>query len=132
MNAESWTLHLLGCFDVKVRDVVIRNPLHGPNNDGIDIQSCKNVSITGCDIYTSDDAIVLKNRHPDYCHIPCANIVVANCTLTSVCNALKIGTETIGSFRNITFCNCTVRQAQPTDELALVRVKEQNRPIRSP
>ena len=59
MNAESWTLHLLGCFDTMIRDVVIRNPLHGPNNDGIDIQSCKNVTISGCDIYTSDDAIVL-------------------------------------------------------------------------
>ena len=131
INAESWTLHLLGCHDVSVRDVIIRNPLHGPNNDGIDIQACKNVTISGCDIYTSDDAIVLKNRHPSYFHMPCANVTVTNCIITTVCNALKIGTETIGSFRNITFSNCTVRQAQPTDELAQVRVKEMKKPIRA-
>ncbi len=130
-NAESWTLHLLGCQDVSIRDVTIRNPLHGPNNDGIDIQSCKNVTISGCDIYTSDDAIVLKNRHPNYSHIPCANIIVTNCIITTVCNALKIGTETIGGFRNINFSNCTVRQAQPTDKLAAVRVKEMKKPTRA-
>lgn len=130
-NAESWTLHLLGCIGATIRDVVIRNPLHGPNNDGIDIQSCKDVTISGCDIYTSDDAIVLKNRHPRYVHIPCANISVTNCIITSVCNALKIGTETRGAFRNINFSNCTVRQAQPTDPLASVRVKEMKKPIRA-
>ena len=130
-NAESWTLHFLGCQDVSVRDITIRNPLHGPNNDGIDIQACKNVTISGCDIYTSDDAIVLKNRHPSYTHMPCANITVTGCILTTVCNALKIGTETLGGFRNITFSNCTVRQAQPTDKLAAVRVKELKTPIRA-
>lgn len=130
-NAESWTLHLLGCIGATVRDVVIRNPLHGPNNDGIDIQACKDVTISGCDIYTSDDAIVLKNRHPKYVHIPCANISVTNCIITSVCNALKIGTETRGAFRNINFSNCTVRQAQPTDPLARVRVNQMKMPIRS-
>ena len=130
-NAESWTLHLLGCHDVSVRDVIIRNPLHGPNNDGIDIQACKNVTISGCDIYTSDDAIVLKNRHPSYNHIPCANVTITNCIVTSVCNALKIGTETIGSFRNITFSNCTVRQAQPTDEFAKVRASSKGKRMRA-
>lgn len=130
-NAESWTLHLLGCQDVQVRDVTIRNPLHGPNNDGIDIQACKNVTISGCDIYTSDDGIVLKNRHPSYNFIPCANITVTNCIVTTVCNALKIGTETLGAFRNITFSNCTVRQAQPSDEWASVRAKEQKKPLRA-
>ena len=130
-NAESWTVHLLGCSEVRIRDIIIRNPLHGPNNDGIDIQSCQNVTISGCDIYTSDDAIVLKNRHPRYNIRPCANITVTNCILTCVCNAFKIGTETIGQFRNITFSNSTIRQAQPTDSLARIRVKDMNMPIRA-
>ncbi len=130
-NAESWTLHLLGCSEVMVRGVTIRNPLHGPNNDGIDIQACQSVIISDCDIYTSDDAIVLKNRHPKYYGRMCSNIAVTNCVITCVCNALKIGTETIGDFRNITFSNCTIRSARKSDELAKVRLEEVKMPIRA-
>ena len=130
-NPEAWTLHLLGCSDVTIRDITIRNPLHGPTNDGIDIQACQDVTISGCDIYTSDDAIVLKNRHPKYNMRPCKNITVTGCILTSVCNRFKIGTETIGQFRNIVFSNSTVRFAQPTDSLARIRVSETKRPLRA-
>ena len=130
-NPEAWTLHLLGCSDVTIRDITIRNPLHGPTNDGIDIQACQDVTISGCDIYTSDDAIVLKNRHPKYNMRPCKNITVTGCILTSVCNCFKIGTETIGQFRNIVFSNSTVRFAQPTDSLARIRVNETKRPLRA-
>lgn len=130
-NSEAWTLHLLGCTDVSVRGITIRNPLHGPTVDGIDIQACSNVTVTGCDIYTPDDAIVLKNRHPKYNMRPCKNITVTDCILTSVCNCFKIGTETIGQFRNIVFSNSTVRFAQPTDSLARVRVIETKRPLRA-
>ena len=87
--------------------------------------------ISNCDIYTSDDAIVLKNRHPKYNIRPCKNITVTGCILTSVCNCFKIGTETIGQFRNIVFSNSTVRFAQPTDSLARIRVSETKRPLRA-
>lgn len=130
-NAESWTLHLLGCSKVSVRGITIRNPLHGPNNDGIDIQASRDVIISDCDIYTSDDAIVLKNRHPKYYDRPCSNIAVTNCILTCVCNAFKIGTETIGSFGNIVFSNSTIRAALPSDSLARIRYEEVDMPLRA-
>lgn len=123
-NAEAWTLHLLGCTDVHVKDIRIRNPLHGPTVDGIDIQACQNVTVSGCDIYTPDDAIVLKNRYSKYVERPCRNITVTDCILTSVCNCFKIGTETTGNFGNIVFSNSAIRTAQPTDPLAAVRVSE--------
>lgn len=130
-NAESWTLHLLGCSQVSIRGITIRNPLHGPNNDGIDIQASRDVIISDCDIYTSDDAIVLKNRHPKYYDRPCSNIAVTNCILTCVCNAFKIGTETIGSFGNIVFSNSTIRAARPADSLARIRYEKVNMPLRA-
>ena len=129
-NGATWTLNLLRCDTVFIDGIHIKAH-ENFNNDGIDIQSCQNVTISGCDIYTSDDAIVLKNRHPRYNIRPCANITVTNCILTCVCNAFKIGTETIGQFRNITFSNSTIRQAQPTDSLARIRVKDMNMPIRA-
>lgn len=117
-GSESWTLHLLGCDVVMVTGIKIRNPLHGPNTDGIDIQACRNVRIANCDIYTRDDAICLKNRHPKYYDRDCENITITNCIITTVCNAFKIGTESLGNFRNIVFSNSVIKAAKPGDELA--------------
>ena len=119
-GSESWTLHLLACDEVLVSGIKIRNPLHGPNTDGIDINMCSNVKISDCDIYTSDDAIVLKSRHPDYFGKPCENITITNCILTAISNSFKIGTETMSDFRNIVFSNSTIKAAKPGDELAKV------------
>lgn len=117
-GAESWTLHLLGCDYVMVTGIKIRNPLHGPNTDGIDIQACRNVRISNCDIYTRDDAICLKNRDPKYYDRDCENITITNCIITTLTNAFKIGTESLGNFRNIVFSNSVVKAARPGDELA--------------
>jgi len=128
-NSESWAFHILACKGVKVSGLTIRNYLHGPTNDGIDIQASKDVIIRDCDIYTSDDAICIKNRDGRYYDRACANITVSDCILTTTCNCLKIGTETRGQIRNIAFSNCTLRQAQPGDPEAEIRLKS-NRPTR--
>lgn len=117
-GSESWTLHLLGCDHVMVTGITIRNPLHGPNTDGIDIQACRNVRISNCDIYTRDDAICLKNRDPKYYDRDCENITVTNCIITTLTNAFKMGTESLGNFRNIIFSNSVIKAARPSDELA--------------
>jgi polygalacturonase len=116
-NSESWTLHLLGCDDVVIDGLRIRNPLHGPNTDGIDLQACQSVHISNCDIYTADDAIVLKNRSRDYLR-PCKNITVTNCILTTTCNGFKIGTESFSDFENIVFSNSVIKAGLPDEELA--------------
>ena len=117
-GSESWTLHLLACDEVHVSGIKIRNPLQGPNTDGIDIQACSNVRISDCDIYTNDDAIVLKNRNPKYYGKVCENITVTNCIITTVCNGFKIGTESISDFKNIVFSNSIIKTAKTDDELA--------------
>ena len=119
-GSESWTLHLLACDEVLVTGIKIRNPLQGPNTDGIDIQACSNVRISNCDIYTNDDDIVLKNRHPKYFGKICENITITNCILTTVCYAFKIGTESLNDFRNIVFSNSVIKPAKPEDELAKI------------
>jgi polygalacturonase len=116
-GSESWTLHLLACNDVLVSGVRIRNLVHGPNTDGIDIQACSNVKIMGCDIQTNDDAIVLKNRNPRYYGKPCENITITNCVLSTICEALKIGTESLNDFRNIVFSNSVIRPPKTVKDL---------------
>ncbi len=119
-NAESWTLHLLACEDVVVDGVTIRNPQHGPNTDGIDINGSRRVRISNCDIYTNDDAICFKNKDPKYSDRACEDILVTNCILTTSCNAFKIGTETIGDFRNIVFSNSVIKAGDPANELSVI------------
>ncbi|HPA17950.1 MAG TPA: glycosyl hydrolase family 28 protein [Verrucomicrobiae bacterium] len=104
-NSPSWTVHLERCAGVTVEGLKIRNPLHGPNTDGIDVNSCRDVSIKGCDIVTGDDGVVLKSTEPGRDH-PSRNITVEGCRIWSACNALKIGTETHSDFEGVTFRDC--------------------------
>lgn len=123
-NSEAWTLHLLACEDVLVDGVTIRNPQHGPNTDGIDINGSRRVRISNCDIYTGDDAICLKNKDPKYWERSCEDIVITGCILTTSCNAFKIGTETIGDFKNIVFSNSVIKAGDPENELSVIAAKQ--------
>lgn len=104
-NSPSWTVHLQRCVSASVERVTIRNPLFGPNTDGIDINSCIGVRVRKCDIITGDDGVVLKSTEPGHGH-PSRDIRVENCRIWSACNALKIGTETHDSFDDIQFRDC--------------------------
>lgn len=104
-NSPSWTVHLQRCVGAKIERLTIRNPLHGPNTDGIDINSCRDVLVDSCDIVTGDDGVVLKSTEPGRDH-PSSGITVSRCRIMSACNALKLGTETHSDFENIVFRDC--------------------------
>ncbi|MBT7300887.1 MAG: glycoside hydrolase family 28 protein [Victivallales bacterium] len=104
-GSPSWTLHLRRCRKALIENVTIRNPLYGPNTDGIDLNSCIDVTVRKCDIITGDDGIVLKSTEPGHDH-PSRNITIDDCRIWSACNALKIGTETHDDFTNIIMRNC--------------------------
>ena len=104
-NSPSWTVHLQRRQKARIEKVTIRNPLYGPNTDGIDVNSCIDVLVRDCDIITGDDGVVLKSTEPGHDH-PSRDITVEGCRIWSACNALKIGTETHDRFDNIVFRNC--------------------------
>lgn len=109
-DAAFWTLHMAGCRRVRIRDIRILNDDRGANNDGIDPDCCQDVIISGCLIHTGDDAIVVKATGPmTRRYGPCCNVTITNCVLHSRDSALKIGTETCGDIRNITFGDCLVK-----------------------
>ncbi|MCC5848584.1 MAG: hypothetical protein JJU29_10850 [Verrucomicrobia bacterium] len=106
-NVCNWTLHLHESDHVRVRDILILNPAHAPNSDGIDITGCRNVSVSGCHIDTGDDAICLKTLPTGR---SCEDIAVTHCVLRTHCVALKLGAgESFQDMRNVVFANCTVR-----------------------
>lgn len=103
INSGAWTLHISQCVDVKVTGLTIRS-IGLANNDGIDIDSSQRVRVERCTIDTGDDAICLKATSS----IPCREITVIGCVLTTRCAAFKIGTESAGDFSAIRVSNCHV------------------------
>jgi polygalacturonase len=111
-NGPMWMQHYLACRRLTLRGLVVHNHV-SYNNDGLDVDGCSDVVISGCMIDSDDDALCLKSTSGR----PCENVTIANCVLSSHCNALKMGTESHGGFQNITITNCTIRS--PRDSKAM-------------
>ena len=104
-NPGAWTLNFFQSRDATVENVTIRTRNTGlVNNDGIDLDSCEGVRIRDCDIESGDDALCLKATSP----LPCRNITASGCKLSTKCNAIKLGTESIGGFENISVTDCQI------------------------
>jgi polygalacturonase len=105
-NPGAWTLNFFQSRDATVERVTIRTRNTGlANNDGIDLDSCEGVRIRDCDIESGDDALCLKATSP----LPCRNITASGCKLSTKCNAIKLGTESLGDFENIRISDCQIR-----------------------
>ncbi len=102
-NAGSWMQHYRNCDRLRIRDISVFNHV-SYNNDGLNIDSCRDVTIIGCTVDSDDDGIVLKSLSTR----PCENVTMADCVVSSHCNAIKMGTESGGGFQNITVTNCAV------------------------
>jgi len=112
-NAPGWTVGLVNCDNVDIHGIAIKNPVVGPNTDGIDINGCQDVLVSNCSIDTGDDAICLKSESPNGPEPRLLkNVVVTNCVLTTCCNGFKLGTGSEGGFENITFSNSTITNQQ--------------------
>jgi len=113
-NSPSWTVHPVDCDGVVIRGISILNGIYeddGPNTDGINPDGCSKVRISDCYIQAGDDCIVLKITKRPGGNKVCRDVTVTNCVLTTTETALKIGSESNGEFRNITFSNCAIHDA---------------------
>jgi polygalacturonase len=104
VDSPGWVCHLLGCENVLLHGLTIRSHVNS-NNDGIDLDSCRRVRVAQCDVDTGDDAICLKATRAT----PCENITITGCVLRSDWAALKLGTESVGDFRNIVISDIVIR-----------------------
>src|SRR5690554_5080816 len=112
-NSPAWTIHPIDCDRVIITGLSIINGIYdedGPNTDGINPDGCSRVIISDCFIQCGDDCIVLKITDRSKTKV-CRDVVVTNCILITTETALKIGTETHGEFRNVTFSNCTIHDS---------------------
>lgn len=103
-NSSLWNQHYLDCEDVMVDDIRAWNHCNG-NNDGIDIDVCRRFILSNSIIDADDDGIVLKSTGL----APCEDVAVNGCVVSSWANAIKLGTESTGGYRNISISNCVVK-----------------------
>ena len=102
VNSPMWELNPVLCRNVIVRGVTIRS--HGPNNDGCDPESCRDVLIERCTFDTGDDCIALKSgRNEDgrRLNVPVENVIVRDCEMRDGHGGVVIGSEISGGARNI-------------------------------
>ncbi|RYD31763.1 MAG: hypothetical protein EOP87_14110, partial [Verrucomicrobiaceae bacterium] len=109
-NPGAWTLNFQQSRDVRVDRVTIRSrDLGMRDNDGINIDSCEDVRVRNCDVSSGDDALVIKSTIAGR---PSRDIAAVDCKLSTSNNAIKLGTESIGGFENITITHCQIRKTE--------------------
>lgn len=107
-----WNLQLTYCDGVEIRDLKVRahsDAVRAASSDGIDIDSTRNVLITGCDIECDDDGICLKaGRDADGLRVnrPTENVVIRNCRVGPAAGLVVFGSETSGGIRNVKVYDC--------------------------
>lgn len=107
-GGANWTIHPVYCEDVIIRRVNVVTD--GPNNDGIDPDSCRNVLIEHCDFETGDDCVVLKSGYnEDGWRVarPMENLVMRWCSSRRGHGGLVVGSEMSGDVRNVYVHDCT-------------------------
>ncbi|MDR3651640.1 MAG: glycoside hydrolase family 28 protein [Paludibacter sp.] len=106
-NSPFWVLHPLLSENVIVRGVTVNS--EGPNNDGCDPESCKNVLIENCTFNTGDDCIALKSGR-DFDgrreNTPIENVIIRNCLMQKGHGGVSMGSEISGGCKNIFVENC--------------------------
>ena len=103
-NSTDWVQDYRQCDNVIIDRIKVQSTAYW-NNDGLDITDSKNVRITNCFINSSDDAICLKSENPNFL---CENIYIDSCTVRSSANGFKLGTASVGGFKNIVVRNLIV------------------------
>jgi len=103
-NSGCWMQHYLACDRLKIDGIKVFNR-NNYNNDALDIDGCHDVIVRGVMADSDDDGITLKSTSPRLCE----NIRISDCVISSHCNAVKLGTETNGGFRNISISGIVVK-----------------------
>lgn len=107
VNSPMWEVHPVLCTNVTVRGVRIDS--HGPNNDGCDPESCRDVLIDGCVFDTGDDCIAIKSgRNADGRRLaaPTENVIIRGCRMKDGHGGVTIGSEISGDVRHVYVERC--------------------------
>ncbi|MBO4631684.1 MAG: hypothetical protein J5858_07150 [Lentisphaeria bacterium] len=112
IDSPGWTMWLSECSLVRISHIRIEGCQQMINNDGIDLDSCRDVTVSDSFFRTGDDCLILRalRRAPDLPAV-CEHVLVSICVLDSRCQGIRIGCpsdDTIRhcQFRGIIFRGC--------------------------
>jgi polygalacturonase len=123
-NTPFWQHNPVDCTHVHVKGIFANSM--GPNNDGFDPESSREVLIEGCQFNTGDDCIAIDSgKGNDIQYGPAENIVIQHCRMQSGHGALTLGSIMSGGIRNIYAQHLVFENAQwKTDPLNIaIRLK---------
>jgi unsaturated rhamnogalacturonyl hydrolase len=107
LRSPMWEIHPVLSQNITVRGVKINT--HGPNNDGFDPESCRDILVEDTLFDTGDDCIAIKSgRNGDgrRVNVPTENIVIRNCVMKDGHGGVVLGSECTGGIRNVFVENC--------------------------
>jgi unsaturated rhamnogalacturonyl hydrolase len=107
VRSPMWEIHPVLSSNITVRGVKIVT--HGPNNDGFDPESCRDILVEDTLFDTGDDCIAIKSgRNGDgrRVNVPTENMVIRKCVMKDGHGGVVLGSECTGGIRNIFVENC--------------------------
>jgi polygalacturonase len=107
INSPFWEVHPVLSQNITVRGLNIKT--HGPNNDGCDPESSRDVLIEDCVFDTGDDCIAIKSGRDDdgrRVGVPSENIIIRNNVMKEGHGGVVIGSEISGGVRNVFVEDC--------------------------
>lgn len=108
-DGPQWTIHPVYCENVVIRNVHVRTT--GPNTDGLNPDSCKNVVIEDSDFCAGDDCVAINSGlNEDGWRIgrACENIEIRRCRMTGGHGGVVVGSAISGGVRNVYVHDCTI------------------------
>ncbi|MCB0261639.1 MAG: glycoside hydrolase family 28 protein [Calditrichaeota bacterium] len=109
IRSPMWVIHPVLSENVTIQNVKVIS--HGPNNDGCNPESSRNVLIKNCYFDTGDDCIAIKSgRNADgrRVNMPSENIIVTGCNMKDGHGGVVIGSEMSGDVRNVFIEDCVM------------------------
>ncbi len=107
VRSPMWEIHPVLSENVTVRGVNISS--HGPNNDGCDPESSRDVLIEDCVFDTGDDCIAIKsgrNNDGRRVNVPSENLIIRRCVMKDGHGGVVLGSEISGGVRNVFIEDC--------------------------
>jgi polygalacturonase len=124
VHGGHFAILVTGCDNMTVDNVMMDT-----NRDGIDIDCCRNTTVSNCRINSpNDDALCPKSSFALGRNVVTENLTIVNCQVSGFQEGtlvdgtmkpslrangrIKFGTEASGGFRNCTVSNCTFRSCK--------------------
>lgn len=119
-----WCFWINDCDYVNCRGLNINSEVEYPNNDGIHINSSRNVTVSDCNISCGDDCIVVRANNSSLSENKiCEKVSVTNCNLTSYSGGIRVGWCCDGIIRNCVFGNLVMTDTTVGIDIRLPALK---------